>query len=122
MSSRSSYIPNFEARSVVLMTTLVLGVALAHARETLGPEVAAPLSISTSSVPAPTTPAAPVAKRAYSSLEIAAAFKLGDRNGDGRIDREEIAAYPRLLERFDQVDTNQDGWVTMEEWSQAVKG
>lgn len=32
-----------------------------------------------------------------------------DSNGDGVIDRAEAAAHPRLAERFDGLDTNQDG-------------
>jgi hypothetical protein len=32
-----------------------------------------------------------------------------DRNGDGRIDRAEAAAAPRLAERFERIDRNRDG-------------
>jgi Ca2+-binding EF-hand superfamily protein len=42
-------------------------------------------------------------------------LKALDKDGDGRISREEAAAAPRLAERFDQVDANHDGFLTPDE-------
>jgi Ca2+-binding EF-hand superfamily protein len=42
-----------------------------------------------------------------------------DKNGDGKISREEAAAYPRLVKRFDAVDANKDGFVTPQEMKAA---
>ncbi len=41
-----------------------------------------------------------------------------DRNGDGRLQRDEVP--PRMAERFDTVDTNRDGAVTVEEFQAAM--
>lgn len=42
-------------------------------------------------------------------------WKRLDTNGDGRIERSEVADNPRALARFDAADTNHDGVVTMDE-------
>lgn len=42
-------------------------------------------------------------------------FGALDRNNDHAVSRQEVAARPKLAERFDQVDTNRDGNVTKEE-------
>lgn len=38
-----------------------------------------------------------------------------DKNGDGKISREEAAAFPRLAQQFDQIDANRDGSLDREE-------
>lgn len=38
-----------------------------------------------------------------------------DKDGDGRISRDEAAAAPRLAQRFDQIDADHDGFLTREE-------
>jgi Ca2+-binding EF-hand superfamily protein len=42
-------------------------------------------------------------------------LKRLDKDGDGRISREEAKAAPRLYEHFDAIDTNKDGYITAEE-------
>jgi len=43
-------------------------------------------------------------------------LKAADKNGDGKISREEAAAsLPRLAKHFDEIDTNKDGFITKEE-------
>ena len=42
-----------------------------------------------------------------------------DKNADGKISRDEAAAYPRLAKRFDAVDTDRDGFVTPQEMKAA---
>lgn len=42
-------------------------------------------------------------------------FAALDRDGDGRISREEAAAAPRLAGHFDEIDTSKDGFLTREE-------
>ena len=43
-------------------------------------------------------------------------FKAADKNGDGKISREEAnASMPRVAKHFDEIDANKDGFVTKEE-------
>jgi Ca2+-binding EF-hand superfamily protein len=42
-------------------------------------------------------------------------MKALDKDGDGRISREEAAGSPRLAAHFDQVDANHDGFLTRDE-------
>ncbi|MEP7156427.1 MAG: EF-hand domain-containing protein [Betaproteobacteria bacterium] len=43
-------------------------------------------------------------------------MKAADKNGDGKISREEAAAsLPRIAKHFDDIDTNKDGQITKEE-------
>jgi len=41
--------------------------------------------------------------------------KKADRDGDGRITREEARGFPRLEKNFDRIDTNKDGSLSQEE-------
>ena len=42
-------------------------------------------------------------------------FKAADKDGDGKISREEAIALPRIAKHFDEIDTNKDGFITKEE-------
>jgi Ca2+-binding EF-hand superfamily protein len=42
-------------------------------------------------------------------------LKALDKDGDGRISRDEAAAAPRLAQHFDAIDTNHDGFLTKDE-------
>jgi hypothetical protein len=46
--------------------------------------------------------------------------KAWDKNGDGAVDKAEWAAAGRPAERFDLVDLNHDGKITVEELTQAM--
>ena len=42
-------------------------------------------------------------------------LKAADTNGDGMISRAEAAALPMIAKHFDEIDTNHDGQITMDE-------
>ena len=42
-------------------------------------------------------------------------LRAADTNGDGLISRAEAAALPRIAQHFDQIDTNKDGQISVEE-------
>ena len=46
-------------------------------------------------------------------------FRRADRNGDGRIERAEAAAFPSLLRHFASADRNGDGSLSRDELGQA---
>jgi Ca2+-binding EF-hand superfamily protein len=47
-------------------------------------------------------------------------IKMWDKNGDGVVDKAEWVAAGRPAERFDLVDTNHDGKITVEELAAAM--
>lgn len=44
-------------------------------------------------------------------------FMALDENTDGRISKEEAQVDPRVAERFQEADANQDGYLSVEEFS-----
>lgn len=56
---------------------------------------------------------APNGERAHKMQE---RLKAADKNGDGKISREEAnASLPKIAKHFDEIDTNRDGQITREE-------
>lgn len=117
--SEKHFIPGFEFHSVLLIAALVLLTATAHAQ--------APAA-STGDSSNSSTPSRPQVSqssdgnvgsippnRAPSSRDIDAAFNKADANGDGRLDRQEAAQFPPVLQRFDMLDADHDGFVTRAE-------
>lgn len=103
---KKHFIPNFELRSVVLLSALVVGAAAsAHAQSTAAPMVAGPQAKASSSA---------------SAKELDAAFAKADTNKDGKLDKKEAEAMPSVADRFEQLDTNGDGFISREEFSKAA--
>ena len=96
---RKTLIANFEARSVLLIAGWTLGVASTAMAQNM-----------------PAKPAAP------NDAEISATFQQADKNGDGKLSRQEATALPAVADNFDKVDANADGSVSAEEFNKAMKG
>jgi outer membrane protein assembly factor BamB len=60
-------------------------------------------------------PGAPIAVEPFDSV-----IKRLDKNGNGKLERDELTTGP-IAERFSQVDTNQDGSITREEYERFRK-
>ena len=63
------------------------------------------------------SPPAPGEPSARARLAVEAAFSRADVNGDGRLSRDEAAHLPAIALKFDDLDTNKDGFLSMEEFS-----
>jgi len=64
---------------------------------------------------AATTLAAHADEGKGSGKPVAERFAKADKNGDGKISRDEASSMPRLSKDFDKLDANKDGFVTKEE-------
>ena len=103
------YLTNFEAHSVALLATLVLGGAAAiHTRARAAEEVA-------SAQPAPYTRYVGISSRSGN-----VAFQRADANRDGKLSREEAERLPAIAQVFQEFDRNRDGYLTPEEFEQAI--
>lgn len=98
--------PNFEARSVLLLAALSLGVVMAARAQT----PAAPPANSTVAVP----------HNKVTTQDVEAAFKRADADKDGKLSREEAEHFPALAQRFDQIDANRDRFISREEFLKAA--
>lgn len=54
---------------------------------------------------------------ARARLAVEAAFSRADVNGDGKLSRDEAGHLPAIALKFDDLDTNKDGFLSMEEFS-----
>lgn len=110
------FIPNFEIRSVALLTALTVGAALgAHAQGADTGTLKAPSGSGTPSVQSAPSPSGPTTQ------EVGAAFTRADANRDGKLSRQEAVRFPAVEQRFDQIDTNKDQFVSREEFEVALK-
>ena len=48
---------------------------------------------------------------------IEAAFARADANGDGKLSREEAQRFPEIAARFDELDSDRDGFLSLIEFS-----
>jgi EF hand len=48
---------------------------------------------------------------------IEAAFARADTNGDGKLSREEAQRFPEIAARFDELDRDRDGFLSLIEFS-----
>ena len=63
------------------------------------------------------TQKAPADNSAKDRQAMESAFARADSNGDGKLTREEAARMPEIAARFDELDKNKDGVLSMEEFS-----
>ena len=92
-------------------TFIIAAAALAASSAAVLPAMAAPPADTT-------TPAAPTAPMHPLPLRATVLFNLLDRNGDGTIDQDELAALTKAI--FSAVDANGDGKISADEFDRAV--
>lgn len=120
-SRTKHFIPNFEATSVLLVAALavsVLGAASgARAQTPVQPTAPSASPISPTSPASPLTPPAAATDADQAAKSVDAAFTRLDVNKDDRLDKKEAEVMPVIAERFNQLDTNADGFLSREEFS-----
>lgn len=65
--------------------------------------------------------AATPAPDAKARMAVEAAFTRADANGDGRISKDEAAKMPDIAARFDTLDKDKDGTLTLAEFAAGYK-
>jgi hypothetical protein len=105
--------PKLKIRSLLLFSTLTLGVALA--------------AQAAGSATAHATPAAPGKGYAIATLSARpplssarAAFNRADITGRGKLNRQELEHFPAMAPHFQLIDTNHDGFISFEELIRAA--
>lgn len=97
---------NFEVRSLLLFSALVMGPALAaHAQQ------ATPAAWSAQ--PASVKPDAIATQAALGQAQ--AAFSRADTNGDGKLSRQEAEHFPAMAPHFKLIDTDHDNALSFDE-------
>lgn len=112
---KRSRVADFEARSVILFSTLVLCAGMAAAQ--LGPATPAPSAPSASSAAAP----AAIPPNRWTMAQIEEAFRKTDHDHDGKITRQEAMIWTGLSRQFELVDTDKDGNISSAEFDEALK-
>ncbi|HXE23076.1 MAG TPA: EF-hand domain-containing protein [Rhodoferax sp.] len=107
MKAKRRCLPNFEARSLMIIAAWAVGSAAAvHAQTPYSP---------------PPRQGAPMTTPSGAKEDAGAAFTRADTNHDGKLSREEAQAIPALAQHFDEIDANHDGFISREEYDKAMK-
>ena len=106
---------------LTLTAAAALNASVAHA-ETSNPAPSphATAASAASAASAPSAKANPAPK--YSAQDVDRVFKYLDTNRDGKISREEAAAFKNIASHFDNADADKDNFLTHEEFDNAVNG
>ena len=56
----------------------------------------------------------------YAASELERAFGFMDSNGDGKVSRQEASGFRGVAKNFDRADTNQDDYLSREEFDTAM--
>ena len=102
---KKHFIPNFEARSVLLVATLAFAGIAGAQGQTISPIPGRDAPAATGSVPA----------NKATSNDVNAAFDRADADKDGKLSRTEAENLPAVAQRFEQIDSDRDTFVSREE-------
>lgn len=111
------FIPNFEVRSVLLVTAMVLSCATVAHAQTAAP-MPADLAKPAQQMRTPVQGNAAAAQSGEKDVD--AAFARVDTNKDGKLDKQEAQSMPVIAERFEKLDVNSDGFLSRDEFGKAA--
>jgi EF hand len=122
---QQDFIPNFDMRSILLITAFAMSVAGGACAQTsprvgLNESVALSAAADRSERPNDGSVQATQVNARAASKSIDAAFNRADSNRDGRLNRTEAEHFPVLSQRFDVIDLNRDSFLSREEFDQSV--
>jgi hypothetical protein len=113
-------IPYFELCSVILLAAFVMGAASAAHAQGATPSTSGVID-TTQSAPSQMRVAADAAPaRKVTSMDLDAAFNRADVDRDGQLSRTEAEHFPAVAQRFEQIDSNRDTFISREEFYKAV--
>ncbi len=92
----------FNALSVAIISVAALYMPMSYAQMT-----------------APSQPAS--AASSSDTARYMEAFVRADKNGDGKLSKEEAESLPAIANRFEQIDTDKDGSISQAEYLAALK-
>ena len=99
------FIPNFEARSVLLVAAVTFGGFTGQQGQTTSPSPSTSASAAAEIIP----------ENEGSTSEVDTAFDRVDTNKDGKLSRSKAENLPSVAKRFEQIDTNRDTFISREE-------
>ena len=107
---------NFEMQSVLLMGVLVMGMALSAHAQSPAPAAEERNSPATQISPPTAVGMPPVGATGKVTVgEIDVAFERADINRDGKLDKREAELFSPVGQRFEELDSNRDNFVSREE-------
>jgi len=108
--------------ALLLGTVITVGSSPGLHAQTGAPAPGSPMSPPSMVAPSPTPVAAvgAIAPNKTTASDVAAAFARGDTNKDGRLSREEAEKFPEIANRFDQIDSNKDCFLSLDEFNKAA--
>ena len=107
-----------EMGSLLLAAAVAWGAAGAVQAQTAAPAAASPASPPSQMSSGSTAGAVPANKATAKEAE--AAFVRADVDKDGKLSRQEAESLPELAARFEQIDTNHDGYISRAEFTKAT--
>jgi hypothetical protein len=110
---------NFELCSVILLAAFAMAAAsAAHAQSTTTSTTGSTNSALAQMAPMAAADAIPANK--VTRVDLDAAFNRADVNRDGKLSRAEAEHFPAVAQRFEQIDSNHDSFISREEFNQAA--
>lgn len=123
---KTHFMSNFETRSTLMVAALVLSAATSAQAQTAAPSAASPGSPPSQMSPSATpqaeaaTPSTAIPQNKVTSKDLDGVFLQADANKDGKLDRKEAESLPVVLQHFERLDSNHDGFISRVEFSKVA--